>query len=77
MPDLDPLRSLADQLVPPSFGGLRETARRRTRRDADAVAVAAAAAAVAVIAGGALVAAMDETAPEPGPSVCRRRQPAR
>ena len=37
MSELDQLRSLGDQVVPPSFELLRETARRRTRRR-DAVA---------------------------------------
>ena len=37
MSELDQLRSLGDQVVPPSFELLRETARRGSRRDAAAV----------------------------------------
>ncbi len=44
MSDLDLLRSLGDQIMPPSFDALRETARRRTRRTATATAVVVAAA---------------------------------
>ena len=50
MSDLDVLRGLGDQILPPSFDALRETARRRTRRTTTAVVVAAAAA-LAVVAG--------------------------
>jgi hypothetical protein len=50
MPDLDLLRNLSDQIVPPSFDALRETARRRNRRTAT-VTTAVAAAAVAIVFG--------------------------
>jgi hypothetical protein len=50
MSDLDVLRGLGDQILPPSLDALRETARRRTRRTT-AVTIVAAAAAVAVVAG--------------------------
>lgn len=50
MPDLDLLRGLADEIVPPPFDALRETAQRRTRRAAAATVVAAAAA-VALLVG--------------------------
>lgn len=56
MSDLDVLRSLRDQVVPPPLDALRETARRRTRRDAAAVLVGSATAvatvaAIAILAG--------------------------
>jgi hypothetical protein len=44
MSDLDLLRSLGDQIVPPPFDDLRETARRRNHRTATATAVVVAAA---------------------------------
>ena len=49
MSELDRLRSLGDQVVPPSFELLRETARRGSRRDAVAGAVAAAVAVAVVV----------------------------
>ena len=48
MSDLDLLRRLGDQIVPPAFDELRETARRRTRRTMTVSTVVAAAAVVAV-----------------------------
>ena len=59
MPDLDLLRGLADEIVPPPFEALRETARRRTRR-ATAVTVVAAAAAVALVVGVTFLAVTDD-----------------
>jgi hypothetical protein len=50
MSDLDLLRGLGDQIVPPPIEMLRETARRRTRRTTTATVVSAAAA-VALVAG--------------------------
>ena len=78
MSDLDQLRSLGDQVVPPSFELLRETARRRDRRHSVAAALASAAAVVVVVVGIALLADSDgeRTAPppadSPGPSVTTR-----
>ena len=50
MSDLDVLRALRDQIVPPPLDLLRETARRRTRRSTRIGVVATAAAALAVMA---------------------------
>src|SRR4051794_2018271 len=49
MSDLDLRRSLGEQIMPPSFDALRETARRRTRRTATVAAAGVAAAVVAVM----------------------------
>jgi len=59
MSDLDVLRGLGDQILPPSFDALRETARRRTRRTTTA-AVVAAAAALVVVAGTTLLVMTDD-----------------
>jgi hypothetical protein len=48
MPELDVLRRLGDQVVPPPFEALRETARRRDRRARAAMSVAVAASVVVV-----------------------------
>lgn len=65
MSDLDELRSLTDQILPPPLDELRETARRRTRRATTAVVVSAAAA-VAIAAGaGVLFSTDDERSQEP------------
>jgi hypothetical protein len=48
MSELDVLRRLGDQIVPPPFEALRETARRRARRARVATSVAVAASVVAV-----------------------------
>ena len=48
MSELDVLRRLGDQIVPPPFQALRETARRRVRRDRMATTAAVAASVVAV-----------------------------
>ena len=48
MPELDVLRRLGDEVVPPSLESLRATARRRDRRSSAAVLAAGAAAVVAV-----------------------------
>jgi hypothetical protein len=48
MPELDVLRRLGDQIVPPPFDALRETARRRARRTKVATSVAVAVSIVAV-----------------------------
>ena len=65
MSELDRLRSLGDQVVPPSFELLRETARRGSRRDAVAGAVAAAVAVAAVASTALLTGTEDRSAPEP------------
>ena len=65
MSELDRLRSLGDQVVPPSFEVLRETARRRTRRTAIAGSLAAAVAVAAVVSTALLVDPSDRSAPEP------------
>lgn len=67
MPDLDLLRRLGDDLVPPPLDTLRETARRRDRRTAAATALVAGAA-VAGIAAGVLLLAPDEGGREPRPT---------
>ena len=59
MSELDQLRSLGDQVVPPSFELLRETARRRDRRHSVAAVLASAAAVVVVVVGIALLADSD------------------
>ncbi len=65
MSDLDLLRRLGDQIVPPPLDALRETARRRTRRNVTVSMVVAAAAAVAVV--GSLQSAVfdRDSAPQP------------
>ena len=50
MPDLDDLRSLSHQMVPPAFESLVDTARRRDRRAASAWTAAVVSAAVATLA---------------------------
>jgi hypothetical protein len=51
MSELDMLRRLSDQIVPPPLDELRRTARRRTLKTTTVTAVVAAAAAVAVVGG--------------------------
>jgi hypothetical protein len=74
MSELDVLRRLGDQIVPPSFEALRETARRRARRTRVATSVAVAASVVAVTAstlylgGDADRQVEPAPAPEPAPS---------
>lgn len=63
MSELDLLRGLGDQVVPPAFEVLRETARRRTRRNV--VGSLAAAAVVAIVAVAPLVVTFDRSMPEP------------
>jgi hypothetical protein len=67
MSELDVLRRLGDQIVPPPFEALRETARRRVRRTR----VASMAAAVAVVAATATTVYLGRDAhrePEPAPA---------
>jgi hypothetical protein len=65
MSDLDLLRSLGEQIVPPSFDALRETARRRSRRTATVTTVVAAAAVVAVVGTAQLELVDRDSAPPP------------
>jgi hypothetical protein len=65
MSELDRLRNLGDQVVPPSFDVLRETARRRTRRNAVAGSLAAAVAVAAIVSVAQLVDSDDRSTPEP------------
>ena len=65
MSELDRLRSLGDQVVPPSFELLRETARRGSRRDTVAGAVAAAVAVTAVASTTLLTGTEDRSVPDP------------
>jgi hypothetical protein len=68
MPDIDLLRHLGDQLIPPPLDDLRETARRRTRRTSTVV-VFASAAAVAIVVGALQLSATDhDSSPEPAPT---------
>jgi hypothetical protein len=65
MADLDVLRGLGDQIVPPPLEALRETARRRTRRTTT-IAVVSAVAVVAAVAGATfLTVSDDDSAPRP------------
>ena len=76
MSDLDLLRRLGDQLVPPPLDALRETARRRDRRKARVAVMASAAAVVLVVVSTALLAGPDGGAPRHrplGPQGFRRR----
>lgn len=67
MSDLDLLRRLGDDLVPPPLDALRETARRRNRRAAAATAVVVGAAVAAVVTGVALL-TPDAVDPAPRPA---------
>jgi hypothetical protein len=65
MSELDLLRRLGDQIAPPSFDALRETARARTRRTATFTAVVAAAAVVSVLAVAHTALTENHSGPEP------------
>jgi hypothetical protein len=70
MSELDVLRRLGDQIVPPPFEALRQTAHRRARRTR--VATSAAVAAVVAVSGAAVILSRDadrrvEPAPAPSP----------
>ena len=67
MSDLDLLRRLGDDLIPPPLDTLRETARRRDRRSAAATALVAGAA-VAAIAAGVVLLAPGDSEGEPQPT---------
>lgn len=77
MSDLDLLRSLGDQLVPPSLDDLRETGRRRDRRARIASAVVASAAVVAVTATSVVLGPDDPAAQRPSGPVQVDGTPAR
>jgi hypothetical protein len=64
MSDLDRLRDLTEQVRPPAFASLRETARRRDRRAA-VTAVVGTALAVLLVVGGILATRSDERSLEP------------
>jgi hypothetical protein len=68
MSELDVLRRLGDQIVPPPFDALRETARRRTRRAGVATSVAVAATVVASVAA-LYLGRSDDREPQPAPPV--------
>ena len=65
MSELDVLRRLGDEVVPPSFESLRATARRRDRRSSGAVIAAGAAAVVAVVVTTAVLGPDDDPRPSP------------
>ena len=65
MPELDVLRRLGDEVVPPPLESLRATARRRDRRSSAAVLAAAAVAVVAVVVTTAVLAPDDDPRPSP------------
>jgi len=67
MSELDLLRRLGDQIVPPPFEALRETARRRVHRARMVASLAVAAAVVAVVATTAYVGRGDDRRIEPAP----------
>jgi hypothetical protein len=66
MSELDLLRRLGDQIVPPSLDALRQTARRRTLRTATAGTIAAAAVATVALVGGHLAATDNQPQPPVG-----------
>jgi hypothetical protein len=72
MAELDVLRRLGDQIVPPPFEALRETARRRARRARVATSLAVAATVVAVSATAVFLERGDDTSPEPAPAPTTR-----
>ena len=65
MHELDVLRRLGDEVVPPSLESLRATARRRDRRSSAAVLAAGAAAVVAVTVTAAVLGTGDDPSPRP------------
>jgi len=69
MSELDVLRRLGDQIVPPPFEALRETARRRARRTRVATSVAVAVSVAAVSATTVYLSRHDARQVEPGPAV--------
>jgi hypothetical protein len=65
MPDLDPLRTIADGTTAPPFESLEEVARRRNRRAAASVASLAVAALIVVAGAFAVTGSDDDALPEP------------
>jgi hypothetical protein len=72
MPELDVLRRLGDQILPPPFEELRETARRRARRARTATSLAVAASVVAVTGAVVLLDRPDDRQTEPAPAPTSR-----
>jgi hypothetical protein len=68
MSELDVLRRLGDQIVPPPFEALHETARRRTRRASVATGVATVVTVAAVSAAAVYLGRSDDRRPEPAPA---------
>jgi ferric-dicitrate binding protein FerR (iron transport regulator) len=68
MSELDVLRRLGDQILPPPFEALQETARRRARRARAATSLAVAAAVVAVSATTVYLDRGDDRRVEPAPA---------
>ncbi len=75
MSELDVLRRLGDQIVPPPFEALRETARRRVRRTRVATSLAVAATVAVVSATTVYVGRDADREQEPAPSGLRPRDP--
>ena len=67
MPELDVLRGLGDQIIPPPFDALRETARRRARRARVATSLAVAGIVTAVTATTVFLGRDADREPEPAP----------
>ncbi|CUR54965.1 hypothetical protein NOCA2220156 [metagenome] len=65
MSDLDTLRGLGDQIVPPPFDDLRETARRRDRRTTAAAALSTVAVIAAVAWASVLISSDEERSQDP------------
>jgi hypothetical protein len=75
MSELDVLRRLGDQIVPPPFEALHETARRRTRRAGVATGVAVATTAVALSAAALYLGSGSDSRPEPAPAPAPTSRP--
>jgi len=75
MPELDVLRRLGDQIVPPPFEALRETARRRVRRARAAMGVAVAASVVAMAVTTLYLGRDADRQPEPAPAPAPTSRP--
>ncbi|HET8665541.1 MAG TPA: hypothetical protein VFM08_14595, partial [Nocardioides sp.] len=65
MSELDLLRRLGDQIMPPSLDALRDTARRRTRQGRVAISLAIAAGVVAATGTGVLLTRPEHRSQEP------------
>jgi hypothetical protein len=75
VPELDVLRRLGDQIVPPTFEALRETAHRRTRRTRLAASLAVAASVAAMSATLLYVGRETDRRPEPAPAPAPTSRP--